>query len=329
MLFTSVNETVATTLKNYSGLLTDNITTNQVVLWWLGKLGGIETRNGGLCIAESIIGEDNASVQSYSGADPLNTTASEAATQAEYEWKQVAGVTQITGLQQFQNSAGPTQIVNLWNGKMMQLATTMRRRVNTMLYSDGSGNNNKDIMGALAAIENGDNWSTYGQIDSNANTWWRNVFVDAPNYTASTNFLDGVRSLVVKCTAGPDAPHLITTTQLLYLYFLSLLEQKEQFIRVDGDEEMARAGFKHFTYMGIPVVWDEDMLPNTTGDDAQGMVAWNLNYAKFVIGEGRDFAFTDPVTPDDQDLESVKCLLIANLALTNRRRQGRADFATT
>ena len=56
-------------------------------------------------------------------------------------------------------------------------------------------------------------------------------------------------------------------------------------------------------------------------------MALNLDYAKMVFGEGYEFTFTDPIQPDNQDSASIKCLMYGNLVLSNRRRQGRINFA--
>ena len=329
MLDTAFNRVVATSLKGYSRVITDNITTKQVILWKLGQIGGIESRPGASSIVEPIISEVNSTVQSYAGFDPLNTTVQSGITAAEYAWKQLAGVASISGIEKFKNSGQATQVVSLWDAVGKQLAISMRKAVNTQLLSDGTANAGKDITGIQLAVENGDAWSTYGEIDSNANTFWRNQFVDAADYHTATNLTNGMRTLVNSCMGGGDFPHLLVTTQTLHEAWEATLTANEQYNRVESDMDMVRSGWQNFLFKGVPVVWDEDMLPNTTGDDAQGMVALNLDYMKFVMGEGYEFTFTDPIRPDNQDAESVQCLLYCNLVTSNRRRQGRMDIATS
>lgn len=338
MLDTSFNRVVATSLKGYSRVITDNITTKQVILWKLGQLGGIESRPGASSIVEPIISEVNGTVQSYSGFDPLNTSVSAGITAAEYAWKQLAGVASISGIEKFKNSGQATQVINLWDAIGKQLAISMRKTVNTQLFGDGTTNSGKDITGLLLAIENGDAWSTYGEIDSNANTFWRNQFIDvagidsggSPNAAELAIFRAGMTSLVNACLGGGDRPHIIVTTQTLHEYWENrILLPQEHYERRESDQNMVQSGWENFLFKGIPVVWDEDMQPNTTGDDGQGMLALNLDYIKFVMGEGYEFSFTDPIRPDNQDAESVQCLLYCNMVTSNRRRQGRADFDTS
>ena len=136
MLRTTWAQVDATSLTDFSRVLTDNITSNQVVLWMLGQLGGIVTRQG-KTIFEPIMLDDAASAKWYSGYDPLDMTRTDVATGAEYAFKQLAGVEQISGFEKFQNS-GPGQIIDLWDAMGQRLAITMKRKVNQALPADGS-----------------------------------------------------------------------------------------------------------------------------------------------------------------------------------------------
>jgi hypothetical protein len=85
--------------------------------------------------------------------------------------------------------------------------------------------------------------------------------------------------------------------------------------------------------MGVPHVWDDDMVPNTSAQGSasagQGCVGLNLDYAKMVFGEGYEFSFSDPIQPDNQDATSIKCLTYCNWVASNRRRNFRINFEFT
>src|SRR5262245_2282017 len=335
MLDTTFNRVIATSLKGYSQFITDNITTNQVILWKLAQMGGIETRSGATSIVEPVIIDDNISVQSYSAFDPLNTTLSAGITAAEQAWKQIAGVAAISGIEKFKNSGQATQIINLWDAIGKQLSLSMRRTVSAQLFNDGSANSGKDLTGLLAAVQLGPTWNIYEEIDSNAITNWRNFYLNGGNLTSGgateiALLRAGWTSLVNAGLGGSDRPDLMITTQNVHEFWeTKVLQPIENYERTQTNDDMARAGFVNFVFKGVPVVWDRDMLPNTTGSENRGTVALNLDYLKFVMGEGYDFTFTDPVRPDNQDAESVQCLLYANLVISNRRRQGRVNFQLT
>jgi hypothetical protein len=335
MLDTVFNRVVATSLKGYSRVITDNITTNQVILWKLGQMGGIETRPGATSIVEPVIIDDNLSVQSYAAFDPLNMTLSAGITAAEQAWKQIAGVGQIAGIEKFKNSGQAAQVINLWDAIGKQLSLSMRRTVSAQLFNDGTGNGGKDLTGLLSAVQAGPPWNVYEEIDSNAIPNWRNYYDGTPNITAEDAAAVGIfrtawTKLVNAGLGGSDRPDIMITTQKLHEFWeTKVLMPIENYERVQSNEDMARAGFTNFLFKGVAVVWDRDMLPNLPSTAAgMGSVALNLDYAKFVMGEGYDFTFTDPIRPDNQDAESVQCLLYANFLLTNRRRQGRTNFQT-
>jgi hypothetical protein len=360
MLRTTWAQVDATSLTDFSRVLTDNITSNQVVLWMLGQLGGIVTRQG-KTIFEPIMLDDAASAKWYSGYDPLDMTRTEVATGAEYAFKQLAGVEQISGFEKFQNS-GPGQIIDLWDAMGQRLAITMKRKVNQALPADGSADGGKALIGYQSGLPFDPQTGVYGTLDRALNPTWRNQYFggggvgqfgigtgtaagvaninDATVVGNSTqgviNLFSGLRGMIVACMAGSDSPHLVVMVRQAYLKLLDGLEQKQQIVRGPDstDAALGQAGFKNVVYMGVPHVWDEDMLPNTSvvvgsvsNTAGFGCVALNLDYAKMVFGEGYEFTFTDPIQPDNQDSASIKCLMYGNVVFSNLRRQARANFA--
>lgn len=352
MLRTTWGQVDATSLSDFSNALTDNITGNQVALWLLGQKGGIVSRRG-KTIVEQLMIEDAASAAWFSGYDPLDMTVTEAATAAEYAWKQLAGTAQLSGIEMFQNS-GPGGMIDLWDALGQQLAITLRKRVNTAIPADGTANGGKQLIGWQTAIPFDPTNDTYGTLSSASNTNWRNFYCvsattgevaltgsatsgpDAGDATNGvTNLFNGLREGNVACTAGGDTLDVVVMTKKLYLKLLQGLESKEQIVRevTSVDQAMANAGFKNTVYMGTPHTWDDDMTPNTSASGSasagQGCVGLNLDYCKLVFGEGYEFAFSDPIQPDNQDATSVKCLTITQWIMSNRRRHFRINFEFT
>jgi hypothetical protein len=344
MLRTTWGQVDATSLSDLSRTITDNITENNIMLWMMGQLGGVVSR-GGKTIGEPIMGDDAASAKWYSGYDPLDMTRTDVATAAEYAWKQLACVEQISGLEKFQNS-GSFGVIDLWDAMSQRAGITMRRKVSAALLADGSADGGKALIGVQSAVAFDPTNDTYGTLPSASNAFWRNqvsgstsaaTTANAPFYGTGTNLIDALRELIVECTASNDSPDLVITTKLVYLFLLSQLEAKQQLNRGPDrvDEALAQAGFKNIVYMGVPVVWDQDMQPNSlqatngTATAGQGLVVLNLDYMKMVFGEGYEFTFSDPISPDNQDSISMKCLMYGNLVLSNRKRHGRANFATS
>src|SRR5262249_50605256 len=203
-------------------------------------------------------------------------------TGAEYAFKQLAGIEQISGFEKFQNS-GPGQIIDLWDAMGQRLAITMKRKVNTALPSDGSADGGKALIGYQSAFPFDPQTGTYGTLDSAQNTTWRNQFftttgvaltgtatgganINAAGTTGSDNLFSGLRQLIVACMAGADSPDLVVMVRTAYLVLLQGLEAKQQLVRGPDstDAALGQAGFKNVVYMGVPHVWDEDMQPNTS-----------------------------------------------------------------
>lgn len=349
MLRTTWGQVDATSLSDFSGILTDNVTNNQVILWLLAQRGGIVTRRG-KTIVEPLIMEDNASVHWYSGYDPLDLTNTEGIFAAEYAWKQLAGVAQLSGLEAFQNS-GDGQIIDLWDAKGDQLALTMKRRVNTAIPLDGSADTGRALIGLQSAVPFDGTTGVYGTLDRATNPNWRNYYFGTPGAAASGGeiasaaggpvaadvdiLFRGLRRMILGTTAGGDGLDLVMMTQYAYEVLLFGLESKQQLVRGPDrvDAQMAQAGFENVVYMGVPHTWDADMFPNTTGAGAattgQGTVGLNLDYAKAVFGEGYEFTFGDPTQPDNQDVNMMKCLAYLNMVFSNLKRQGRTNFTKT
>lgn len=306
---------VATTLKNYQPRLSDNITEHQVLLYLLKEKGFVIEREGGETIVEPLLVGENSTVGSYSGYDLIPTTPQTGISAAEYDWKQVAGVFSISGREEFQNMGSKTRVISLVESKIEQLEISMRLDVNEQLFSDGTGNGGKDIGGLAIAVENGAAWGSYGGIDSNANTYWRN------SWLAEAGALDlaSMRNVFNSASRGKSTPKLIITTQSVYEDYEALVLANNDITRTDS--KLGDAGFQNLLFKGVPMVFDEDC---TTGD----MYFLNPDFMRFVIGKGRNFIATPTQKPDNQDARLSMVLLYCNLTLNNRKRQAVLDGIT-
>ena len=352
MLRTTWDAVDATSLSDFSRVLTDNITGNNVVLWMLGQKGGIVTRYG-KTIVEPLMIETAASGKWYSGYDPLDMTVTKPAVAAEFAWKQFSVTGQLDGLSKFQNS-GPGQMIDLWDAVGQQMLITAKLEINEAIPADGSADGGKALIGLQTLFPFDPTNDTVGTLSSSSNTNWRNFYCisattaevalsgtaasgpDAGDATNGvTNLFNGLRHGAVATTANGDSLDIVLMTKKLYLKLLTGLESKEQIIREVTREDMAlaNAGFKNVVYMGIPHTWDDHMVPNTeaagTASAGQGCVGLNLDYVKMVFGEGYEFSFSDPIQPDNQDATSIKCLTYCSMPTSNRRRHYRINFEFT
>ena len=305
----SFDQIVATTLKNYRRQLADNITGQQALIYLLKERGYFEERDGGETIVEPLLLGENSTVSSYSGWDILDISPQEGISACEVDWKQIAGSVTINGREEFQNSGSKTKIVSLLESKVKQLEITMRNAVNAQIFGDGTGNSGKDITGLALVIEDGAAWSTYGGIDSNVDTIWRNVFL------AEAGALDlaSMRNVNNSCRKGKSRIDLIITTQDAYEDYEALSLANNQITRTNN--KLGDAGFENLEFKGIPMVYDEDAPSGT-------MLFLNSEYLKMVVGKGKYFTNTPFMRPDDQDSKVSQVLLYCNLVTMNRNRLG-------
>lgn len=317
------DQLVSTTLKNYRAIMADNITLQLALLAQLKKMGFIREEPGGTTIVEPLMIAENSTVSSYSGYDIIDTTPQTGMSAAEFNWKQVAGSVSISGFQEFVNSGDKVKIINLLEKKIMQLEISMRQRINNMLMLDGTGNGGKDITGLSLLVEDGAAWSSVGGIDSNANTYWRNQFIDLGGSWAASG-LDNLRTLINNCSRPSlgESVGLIISTQGVYEAY-----EKSAVVNLQvTDTNMADLGFKHLVYKGIPWVWDTQ-VPLALDGTGSTHAVWVLmsQYLNFVIGKGRNFISTPFQKPENQEAKVSQMILYAQLTTNNRARQGLMD----
>ncbi len=312
---------VATTIKNYRPTLADNLSTHSVILALLRRHGFIREDSGGTSIVEPLLYGSNSTVKSYNKYEAFDLTPQEGIDAAEFSWKQIGGTVSISGLEEFQNQ-GKARMINLLEAKLTQLDISFRETINAQILGDGTANSGKDITGLAAAVEDGAAWSTYGGIDSNAFTWWRNYFLDFDGTytlfsTANGLSVDGMvamRNAFTTVLRKQEVPGLLLTTRAIYNEYEGYGEGDKLRVMM-SDKALLDMGFENIKFKNTVIAYDNDV---PTGH------MWLLNpqYLKFVIGKGRNFKVGEFEEGRDQDAKSSKIILYAQLTCSNRARQG-------
>ena len=305
---------LTTTLANYRKTLVDNIFDDYPFLSYInGKLGramrgGSIKRvvDGGESIVEHLLYEQNSTVKSYAGAEPLDTTLQEGMTLARYAWKQYAVSVGITGLEK-RNNQGEAAMINLLTAKTKQAEMSLRDRMSVDSFSDGTGNGSKNLTGLAALVST---TATVGGIAPATYTWWKaNVTSTAGSFAATG--IDKMRTMFNNITFGNDKPDFIVTDQNVYEYYEKTLQPQERF----GSNTVADAGFMNLTFKGVPIVFDRDC---TSGY----MYFLNSEYLSFVVHRDADFSTGPFVTPENQDVSTAMIIFQGNLTTNNRRKLG-------
>ena len=304
------NAILSTTLQNYQPTLVDNIFKDLVLLEHLNSKGRVQVEEGGTSIVEPLLYAVNNTVGSYSGYDTIDLTPQDGISAANYQWKQMAASIAISGIEEAQNR-GTEAIIKLLNAKIQQAEMSIKSSLNTMLYSDGTGNGSKDFNGLGNIVATANN--TVGGIDASANTWW-NPYQDV---SASTLSLVDMGKVYNNASKGSDVPDIIVTNEDLFSKYESLLTQNVRY----QDVAKANAGFQNLMFKQTPVVYDLALAADTS---AAPMYFLNTKYLKLVGMNGHWFNTTDFQSGTVAGVDARYALIMAfgELVCSNRSRQG-------
>jgi len=300
------DEILSTTLKNYVPKLADNVFTARPLFYALTNGQTIRRVNGGAKIVVPIIYGTNSTAGSYSGSDTIATTAQTGITAAEYDWKQYAATVTITGIEEAKNN-GEYAIIDLLEGKIMQAEQTIIQNMNTMFWSDGTGNSGKDMLGLNRLVGTG---NTVGGIDAtdSDNAWWRSTVTNQGGALT----LAAMSTIYNTVSVGNDQPTIIITDQDEYEKYEALLQPNLRYTSAD----VADAGFQNLLFKGAPVTYDSD-------SDLDGkMFFLNTKYLRLVAHTETWFQPTPFVRPTNQDARYAQILCYGQLTCSNRARQG-------
>ena len=308
----NVGVILSTTLKKYRKTLTDNIFKSNATWLMLKDEGGVREEDGGERIVEPLMYGSNTTARSYDGYEALDTTPQTGIDSAEFNWKQYSVSISISGKEERQNS-GSSRIVNLLEAKIKQAEMSLMEQLSTGLFSDGTGNSNKDLTGLRAMVSAS---GTYGGISASANTWWQS-YVDSTSEALS---LADMRTAFNSASiGGKDTPNLIVTTQTLYEQFESFLTTTSSsnvaptFQTMSaGQKKLGDAGFQTLGFKGVPIIWDE-LCPSGS------MFFLNTRHMKLVVHKDANFETSDFEKPENQDARVAQVLFMGNLTCNRRK----------
>lgn len=322
MAFANPNysDILATTIQSRTRKIADNVTKNNAFLTRMEQRGNIKTFSGGNVILQELSFAENGNASWYSGYDLLPVAAQDVISAAEYPIKQAAVPVVISGLEMLQN-AGKEQMIDLMDGRLAVAESTMANLVAGALYSDGTGYGGKQLTGLNAAVPV-TNTNTYGGIDANTWTFWRNYSDDntAAELTAALiqSFMNLAWSNLVR---GMDRPDLILMDSSVWTAYVASLQAQQRFT----DTKQATLGFPSVKFMDADVVLDGGI-----GGFCPAGTCFFLNtkYLHYRPHSARNMV---PLSPNkrysvNQDAEVQILAFAGNMTASGRQFQGRIDF---
>jgi hypothetical protein len=312
-----LTEIIATTLRNRSGKLADNVSNNNALLKRLSTKGNIKPVSGGRTIVQEIEYAENGTYTRYSGYETLNISPSDVITGAEFDWKQAAVAVTMSGLEMLQN-AGKEQQIDMLEARITNAERTFKNQISTDIYSDGTASGGKQI-GGLQLLIADTGLSTVGGISSTTYSWWRNQVYDfstAGVTPSSATIQTAMNTLFLQTARGTDTPDLIVADNTYYRYYWESLQSIQRIT----NENTAGAGFKALQFLGRDVVFDggqDGAAPSSH------MYFINSNYLYFRPHRERNMV---PLESDryatNQDAVVKLIGFAGNMTVANRALQG-------
>lgn len=289
--FANLSDIISTTIQSRSASLADNVTKNNALLTKMRERGNVKPFSGGNVILEEIMYNDANTLNagSYSGYDTIDITPNSPISAAQFDIKQYAAAVSISGLEMLQN-AGKEQIIDLLEGRIQVAEAQLLNQISAGLYSDGTGNGGKDIVGLAAAISTSPASGTYGGINRATWNFWRNVAFDATTdggaAATSGNIQSYMNRVAVQLVRGTDRPDLIVADNNYYRLYLESL----QAIQRIGSTDSGGAGFTSLKYFGAGFNCDVFLDGGIGGSSpANRMYFVNTKYLKFRPHRDRNF----------------------------------------
>jgi hypothetical protein len=260
----NLSEIITTTLRNRTGKLADNVTDNNAILYRLKQRGRTKPASGGRTLVQELSYQENSTFTWYSGYDPLDVSATDVMSAAEFDWKQAAVAVTISGLEQLQNS-GKEKILDLMENRIDIAEKTMMNKLALGCYADGTGNGGKEIGGLQHLVADLPTSGTVGGINRATWSFWQNQYRDSSDNSvtlSSTTIQSEMNIMYSRLVRGTDRPDLIITDNNLWLMYLASLQTIQ---RITNDK-MAQAGFENLKFMSADVVLDGGQGGNCPAD---------------------------------------------------------------
>jgi len=269
MAFANVSDIIATTIQSRTGVIADNVTSNNALLMRLKQRGNIKTFSGGNTIFQELSFASNGNAGWYAGYETLPIAAQDVISSAEYTIKQAACPVTISGLEQLQN-AGKEQIIDLLDSRVQVAEDSMANLIASGLYSDGSAASGKQIDGLLQQVVKVPTSGTVGGINRANWGFWRNqVFAAVATGGAATtaaNIQTYFNRMWARLVRGNDRPDLIMVDNVYWGFYMASLQAIQRFTGTDT----AKLGFVTVKFMDADVVLDGGMQINWNSTGSGG-----------------------------------------------------------
>ncbi len=174
----------------------------QKAVFWkqLLKSGTIKKFDGSRKITMDVEYGTNPTVKSFGRGGTLPGADFEYITQLELYWKYTGGA-QLKNYADNDQNAGQYALRNLIVTGLNNLENSIIAKMETDAFLDGTGNSSQDILGLQKLVPDAAaTGGTVGNIDGDANSWWRNKSYDMTSKSVSVYLRDYMKRLFNDCS---------------------------------------------------------------------------------------------------------------------------------
>lgn len=299
-----------TTWQNMKSKVVDQIFDATPLWFWMKSKGQLESVAGGRFMTEPLRYAKSERVQFIGRGGTVSLADQEFMTAATFDWKYLVDSIVRFGIDD-QKNRGKNLIISFMNSKLDNSRDSLVDKMEETLFADNSAD-------ALAwhglqevVPDDPTTNNSYGGINNNTYTWWRNKTKDMTGLSWSVNGHAEMRTMLNNCgnNMGSDFPDIIVAGQTPYEYYEdSVIEQKRIVNKTLGD-----AGFDNIQFKGKPMIWSPQC------SNAR-MYFLNSRFLKFKYDPMMNFDMTEWKAIPDQVNDRAAQVIIAGNLVTGRRR---------
>lgn len=191
-------------------------------------------------------------IQSFLGMDALPTSFTDTRVLMKYNPRFSAANVALAGTDIAANNTA-AKVLDLTEVEMISRAQDLADGIGNMLWSTGTGNNNKDFLGLGAIVDNGNTVSTIGGLSRSTYTTLQSTVTSASTLALST--MRTLYNAIADATVVPTRSYTDYPTWALYEQLLQPQEKIYKEVNIVPNYK-GYEGFSGLMYAGLEVVPD-------------------------------------------------------------------------
>lgn len=314
--------------------LEDNILTNTQLLPFLFK--DAEFHDGGRTIVVPVKYQTNGAGGSYGRGDLFTVTAPTTRTTFSFDWKQNYQSITLWGID-VAMSGGAEKVLDHVKTSMEEAESDFQDKLATQIFSDGTGNGGKNILGIQAVADDGSNVATYGGKTRSVDVWAKGGYQGSVGALTVAYLQQAYRG----SASGNKKPNLIVTGEARFNSIENIILATQQStvqtaiqapFKTEGNLGLSASyGFTSLYFKGVPVIADEYCTATEIYFLNTSRLKMHILRNKMEKGSTKKMgiSMTEMKKPVDQDGEVAQLLLYCELVCSEPRTQYRLAGVTS